>query len=111
MCGYRLVIDIINVTAIMAMPIPVMMFVVSGSPNIRVPTRIAVIGSNTPKTDALVAPIFLVAMASVAVDTMVGNNASPTRLSQSEQLEMPDTISVWEKAILPRKTNAPTLKA
>ena len=47
------------------------MFVVSGSPNIIVPTRIAVIGSNTPSTDAFVAPILRVAIASVAVETII----------------------------------------
>lgn len=66
--------EIMNVTATMAIQMPVIIFVVSGSPNIRVPTRIAVIGSNTPNTDALVAPIFLVAMARVAVETMVGSS-------------------------------------
>lgn len=45
-------------------------------PNISVPTRIAVIGSNTPSTEALVAPIFRVAIANVAVETMVGNIAN-----------------------------------
>lgn len=69
-----------NVTATMAMEIPTMIFVVSGSPNISVPTTMAVMGSKTPRTDALVAPIFREAMARVAVETMVGNRASPTRL-------------------------------
>jgi len=58
----------------MAMPMPRIMFVVKGSPNISVPTRIAVIGSKTPSTEALVAPIFRVAMANVAVETIVGNS-------------------------------------
>ena len=58
----------------MAMPIPKRMFVVKGSPNISVPIRIAVIGSNTPNTEALAAPIFRVAMANVAVETIVGNS-------------------------------------
>ena len=39
-----------------------MMFVVSASPNTKVPISIAVIGSNTPSTDAFVAPMFLVAL-------------------------------------------------
>ena len=39
-----------------------MMLVVSASPKTNVPTRIAVIGSKTPNTEALVAPIFLVAI-------------------------------------------------
>ena len=80
---YRLVTVIMNVTATMAMEIPTMIFVVSGSPNISVPTTMAVMGSKTPRTDALVAPMFREAMARVAVETMVGNRASPTRLSQS----------------------------
>ena len=45
-----------NVTATMAMPIPATMLVVSASPNISVPTNMAVMGSNTPNTEALVAP-------------------------------------------------------
>ena len=60
-----------------------------GLPKTKVPTRMAVIGSNTPKTDALVAPMLRVAMASVAVETMVGKMASPTKLSQSSLLSMP----------------------
>ena len=63
----------------MAMPMPRIMFVVKGSPNISVPTRMAVIGSNTPSTEAFVAPILRVAMASIAVDTTVGNRANPTK--------------------------------
>ena len=68
-------------TAIIAMQMPSMMFVVSGSPNITVPTRIAVMGSNTPSTDAFVAPMLRVAMARDAVDTIVGSSARPMRLS------------------------------
>ena len=70
-----------NVTAAVAIAIPTTIFGVRASPNTSVPTRMAVIGSNTPRTDALVAPILRVATASVAVDTIVGNNASPTRYS------------------------------
>ena len=66
-------IDIIKVTA---MTMPITMFEVNGSPKISVPTRIAAIGSNTPSTEALVAPIFRVAIANVAVETMVGNIAN-----------------------------------
>ena len=66
-------IDIIKVTA---MTMPITMFEVNGSPNISVATRMAVIGSNTPSTEALVAPIFRVAIANVAVETMVGNIAN-----------------------------------
>ena len=56
---------------------PITMFEVKGSPNISVPTRMAVIGSNTPSTEAFVAPILRVAMASVAVETIVGSSANP----------------------------------
>ena len=41
----------------MAMPMPRTIFVVKGSPNISVPTRMAVIGSKTPSTEAFVAPL------------------------------------------------------
>ena len=95
----------------MAMPMPRIMFVVKGSPNISVPTRMAVIGSNTPSTEAFVAPILRVAMASVAVDTIVGNRAKPTRFSQSPPDVIPAVIAVSEKAILPMKNTAPTVRA
>lgn len=64
--NYRLVTVIMNVTATMATEIPIMILVVSGSPNTSVPTTIAVIGSNTPSTEALVAPMLRDAMARVA---------------------------------------------
>ena len=64
-----------NVTAAMEMPMPSTMLAVSGSPNISVPTRVAVMGSNTPSTDALVAPMLREATARVAVDTIVGSTA------------------------------------
>ena len=94
----------------MAMPMPRRMFVVKGSPNISVPIRIAVIGSNTPSTEALVAPIFRVAMANVAVETMVGNSAKPTKFSQSFPVVIPAEIAVSEKDILPKKKIAPTVR-
>ncbi len=47
---------------------PTTIFVVNASPKTRVPTRIAVIGSNTPSMEAFVAPMLRVAMANVAVD-------------------------------------------
>ena len=72
---HRLVRLIMNVTAAMEMPMPIIMLAVSGSPNISVPTRMAVMGSNTPSTDALVAPMLREATASVAVDTIVGSTA------------------------------------
>ena len=64
----------------MAITMPRTMLVVRASPKTSVPTRIAVIGSNTPSTDALVAPILRVAIANVAVDIIVGKIAKPTRL-------------------------------
>ena len=80
---YLFVEIIINVTAIIAIKIPTTIFVVSASPKKSVPTRIAVIGSNTPSTEALVAPILRVEMASVEVDTIVGKTAKPIRLPQA----------------------------
>ena len=108
---YRLVTKIMNVTATMAMPIPATMLVVSASPNISVPTNMAVMGSNTPNTEALVAPILRVATAKVAVDTMVGSKASPIKLSQSLQSVIPVVIGISEKAILAIKMVAPTESA
>ena len=110
-CFYLFVTEIINVTAIIEMQMPSMMFVVSGSPNITVPTRIAVMGSNTPSTDAFVAPMLRVAMARDAVDTIVGSNARPIRLSHAAPPSMPAVIAVLERAIFPRNTIAPTVKA
>ena len=69
MTFYYLFVDtIINVTAAIEITIPATMFVVRASPRNSVPTRMAVIGSNTPKTEALVAPILRVASANDAVD-------------------------------------------
>ena len=59
-----------KVMAAMVRTMPMMTLVVTGSPNAIAPTRMAVTGSNTPRTEALVAPISLVATASVAVETM-----------------------------------------
>ena len=108
---YLFVSDIITVTATTEMVMPTTIFVVRGSPNISVPTRIAVIGSKTPNTDAFVAPILRVATARVAVDTMVGNSAIPKRLSQARPLSRPVRGSISEKIILPRKIIAPTSRA
>ena len=108
--SYRFVAEIINVTAITEILIPNMMLVVSGSPNTRVPTSIAVIGSNTPSTDALVAPILRVAMARVAVETRVGNNASPIRLSQSWLVDIPAVIGVSANMICAKNTIDPTIR-
>ena len=93
------------------MVIPTMMFAVSGSPNISVPTSMAVMGSNTPKTEALVAPILRVAIASVAVDTMVGSSAKPAKLSQSVLVEIPSVMAVSESSTFPRNTKQPTVRA
>ena len=70
-------------TETIAMPIPIMIFVVRGSEKINVPTSIAVIGSKTPNTEAFVAPILRVATASVAVEIIVGKIANPMMFSQS----------------------------
>ena len=74
---------IIKVMAVMESKIPTMILVVRASPKTTVPMRIAVTGSNTPRTDALVAPMFRVAIANVAVDTTVGRIARPTRFNQA----------------------------
>ena len=72
------------------------MFVVSASPKMSVPTRIAVIGSKTPRTEAFVAPIFLVAIARVDVETIVGRIASPMRLAHANPPSSPVVISAPE---------------
>lgn len=95
----------------MAMVIPIMILEVNGSPNTRVPTSIAVIGSKTPRTDAFVAPILRVATARVAVEIIVGRIASPTRFIQSAEVVMPDVTGVPDMIILPRNTNTPTVRA
>ena len=59
---------IMNVMATIDITMPTTMLVVSASPKTTVPTRMAVTGSKTPSTDALVAPMFRVATASVAVE-------------------------------------------
>ena len=99
-----------NVTATIDMPIPNTMLALSGSPNISVPTRIAVIGSNTPSTEALVAPMLREAMARVAVETIVGSSASPKRHSHAVLPSMPAVIVVCDRAILPRNTIDPTIR-
>ena len=89
-----------KVTAAMAMAMPVMMPAVRGSPNISEPTRIAVIGSKTPSTEAFVAPMLRVATASDAVETMVGRRASPMMLSQAASPSIPAVTGVPEVMIL-----------
>ena len=88
-----------------------MILVVSASPKTNVPTRIAVIGSKTPKTEALVAPIFLVAIAKDAVDTIVGRTASPMRLTQAIPPSSPVMSSAPDIEHLVMKTAVPTSRA
>ena len=90
---------------------PKTIFVVNGSWNISVPINMAVIGSKTPSTEAFVAPILRVAIASDAVETMVGSRANPAKLSQSILSVIPVVIATLESIVLPRKTNAPTVRA
>ena len=88
-----------KVTAAMAMAMPVAMLAVRGSPNISEPTSIAVIGSNTPSTEAFVAPMLRVAMASEAVETIVDKMASPMRLSQADSSSIPAVTGMPEVMI------------
>ena len=81
-----------NVTAAVAIVMPIIMLAVRASPKTIVPTRMAVIGSNTPSTEAFVAPMFLVATARVAVETIVGRIANPIRFAQSAHPLMPVVI-------------------
>ena len=57
-----------------------MIFDVSASPKTTVPTRIAVIGSKTPNTEAFVAPIFLVALAKCAMGGRLGLDIDLTKV-------------------------------
>ena len=99
---------IMNVTAAIAMRMPVTIGAVSASPKTTVPTRIAVMGSNTPRTEAFVAPMLRVAMASEAVETTVGNKASPRRFIHAPNPSMPCVMGVVEVQIFAKKTTAPT---
>ena len=108
---YRFVTVIIKVTATTEIRIPVMMFEVRASPNTKVPTIIAVIGSKTPKTEALVAPIFLVAIAKVAVETIVGRIASPIRFIHAIPDSSPVMSSAPDIEHLVKKTTVPTNRA
>ena len=102
---------IMKVTATMEISMPMMMFEVSASPKTNVPMRMAVIGSNTPRTDALVAPMFLVAIARVAVETIVGRIASPVRLIHAIPPSNPVMSSAPESKHLVKKTMLPTNRA
>ena len=102
---------IIKVTAIIEIRIPAMMLVVSASPKTNVPTRIAVIGSKTPNTEAFVAPMFLVAIAKVAVEMIVGKTASPMRFIHAIPPSSPVMSSAPENEHLVKKTMVPTSRA
>lgn len=97
-----------KVTAAIDIRIPVIIFEVSGSLNTAVPMRMAVIGSNTPSTEALVAPMLRVATANVAVDTIVGRRARPVRLSHAPAESRPAVIPASPDIILNRNITAPT---
>lgn len=71
---------IINTTAPMQTAMPRAIFQVIVSPNIRVPIRIAVRGSKTPRMEVLVGPMKRDEMASVSRESRVGAMASPSRL-------------------------------
>ena len=100
-----------KVIAPIANSMPTMIFVVNASLKTIVPTRIAVIGSNTPNTDALVAPMLRVAMASVAVDTIVGKMANAIRFAHAFTPSKPVVIPVSDNKILPKNTTAPVDRA
>ena len=102
---------IMKVTATMEMRMPAMMFGVSASPKMTVPTRIAVIGSKTPNTDAFVAPMFLVATARDAVETIVGRTARPMRLHDAIPQSLPAIRSAPENKHLPMKKKVPVSRA
>ena len=102
---------IMNVMATIEIRMPTTTFVVSASPKTSVPTRMAVTGSKTPSTEALVAPMLRVAMASVAVDKMGGSRASPTRVSQAVGAVRTVGIPASDMTILPKKTKVPTERA
>ena len=79
----------INSTAAMQMAMPIKILVVIGSANIRVPTKMPVSGSNTPKTAVYVGPINRVAIEMVSIEIIVGKIAKPMRFSTSDGWSMP----------------------
>lgn len=93
---YFFVETIIKTTAATERIMPMTIFVDRTSPKTSVPISIAVIGSKTPSTEAFVAPIFRVEMASVAVDTTVGNSARPKMLNHPAQPSIPVVSSAPE---------------
>ena len=100
-----------KVTETIEINMPMRILGVRASPNARVPTMIAVMGSKTPSTEALVAPMFLLAIARVAVETMVGSMARPMRLSHEPAPLRPESMSIPEHKLLIRKTIDPTSRA
>ena len=68
-------------------------------------------GSNTPITEALVAPMLRVAIANVAVETMVGSNASHTRFIQAMAQDIPCVNAVAAVMLRTKNTAAPTERA
>ena len=100
-----------KIIAAIVMNMPVTTFRVMLSPKAIAPTRMAVTGSNTPRTEALVAPIILVAMARVAVDTIVGNMASPARLAHDPSPCMPESRGVRLAAAWIENTITPVSNA
>ena len=90
------------------MTMPTRIFIVIGSLNAIAPIRIAVTGSNTPKTDALVGPILRVARANEAVETTVGRIANPNRLSHAVVPSIPVIIEESPKTIFNMNIMQPT---
>ena len=111
LASYLFVVIIINTTATIEIVIPIIMLLVRGSPKTKVPTIMAVIGSKTSRIEAFVAPIFLVATASVAVDIIVGKMARHTKLNQSSPVSMPVVISAPEVMSFAKKIIAPKSNA
>ena len=101
----------IKVMAAIVRTIPIITLVVTGSPNAMAPTRMAVTGSNTPSTDALVAPMRRVATARVAVDTIVGRTASPVRLPHAAMLSRPASRECPSASAMAKNTADPTSRA
>lgn len=64
--------SVIKITDAMQMAMPQAIFPVKGPEKTRVPTSIAVMGSNTPSTEAFVGPMFLLETASARSAIIVG---------------------------------------
>ena len=102
---------IIKTMAAIVRAIPMMMLTVMLSPNANAPTSMAVTGSNTPSTEAFVAPIRRVDAASVAVDIMVGRIARQTRLVQDVHPDIPCINGCPAVRICMKKHNDPARRA